>query len=350
MLLIIIALCGIVANAQVSQTVNVTTAGTLSTLASSYLETVTNLTVTGSIDQRDITTMRDAMPKLAVLNLSSASIKAYSTYLANEMPSYSFYKPGDGAKTTLTTINFPSSLTSIGTFAFDGCSGIVGTLSLPTTIKTIAEGAFYNCSGISGTLTFPNALITIGEGAFYNCSGISGTLNLPASLTTLSAYAFNGCTGIATLAIPASLTSISDHAFAYCTSISVIYCLKSTPPTLVANCFYNTTFVTDVFVPTDAAVTAYKATTWYDDFSGTIIKKGTFSAVKDLNYNKINAYASVNGINVNGVGIGESITLYTVNGLKLHTIKSEGKQIFFSVQSKGIYLLKCAQETLKVVF
>ena len=80
--------------AQVSQTVNVTTPGTLATLASAYSSTVTNLTVTGNIDARDVATMRDAMFSLAVLDLSGASIQGYTgvattstttTYQANQL-------------------------------------------------------------------------------------------------------------------------------------------------------------------------------------------------------------------------------------------------------------------------
>ncbi len=54
-------------NAQVTETANVTTPGTLNTVANAYLSTVTNLTVTGIIDARDFKTMRDSMPLLLYL-------------------------------------------------------------------------------------------------------------------------------------------------------------------------------------------------------------------------------------------------------------------------------------------
>ena len=94
-----------IAQAQVSKTINVAAAGTLSTLLTADEKTtVTNLIVTGEIDARDFVTMRDAMTVLAVLDLSAASIKQYIgsagtdpfsffTYPANEMPWYSFYNP-----------------------------------------------------------------------------------------------------------------------------------------------------------------------------------------------------------------------------------------------------------------
>jgi len=42
---------------------------------------------------------------------------------------------------------------------------------------------------------------------------------------------------------------------------------------LGSSCFSGVTNVTDVFVPTDAAVTAYRASSWFTPFQGTIIKQ-----------------------------------------------------------------------------
>ena len=52
--------CIMAAQAQVSKTINVTTAGTLSSLLTAEEKiSVTNLTVTGNIDARDVMCMRD---------------------------------------------------------------------------------------------------------------------------------------------------------------------------------------------------------------------------------------------------------------------------------------------------
>ena len=59
----------------VSKTINVTTSGTLTTLLTSTEKTtVTDLTLTGNIDARDVKCMRDEMTVLAVLDLSGVSI------------------------------------------------------------------------------------------------------------------------------------------------------------------------------------------------------------------------------------------------------------------------------------
>jgi len=124
------------ANAQVIKTVNVTTAGTLATVASTYLSTVTNLTVTGSIDARDFLCMRESMTNLKVIDLKTATIKSYTgtagtvsgsstTYPVNEIPQYSFFNISVGiGKTGLTSISLPITVSSIGSSAFQGCIGL----------------------------------------------------------------------------------------------------------------------------------------------------------------------------------------------------------------------------------
>ena len=61
-----------------SKTLQVNTAGTLaSLLTANELATITNLTLTGTIDARDFVTLRDAMPVLAALDISGVTIAAY---------------------------------------------------------------------------------------------------------------------------------------------------------------------------------------------------------------------------------------------------------------------------------
>jgi len=65
--------------AQVSKTINVTTAGTLTNLLTSTEKaSITNLTVTGNIDARDVKCRRDEVVNLTVLDISATLIVAYS--------------------------------------------------------------------------------------------------------------------------------------------------------------------------------------------------------------------------------------------------------------------------------
>src|SRR5665647_2040121 len=82
----------ILVQAQVSKTISVATAGKLNTLLTATEKTtITNLTITGTIDARDFKTMRDNMPALAVLDISSVTIAVYNGCLLYTSPS-----PRDG--------------------------------------------------------------------------------------------------------------------------------------------------------------------------------------------------------------------------------------------------------------
>ena len=126
-LLFCLILFSILTFGQVSKSINVTTAGTLSTLiTATEANTVTNLTVTGNIDARDVAYMRDKILLLSVLDLSTAKIKAYTgidgtyelatiAYPANELPLCAFYNASTlSYKFSLTSIKLPTTLTSIG--------------------------------------------------------------------------------------------------------------------------------------------------------------------------------------------------------------------------------------------
>jgi len=69
------------------------------------------------------------------------------------------------------TITFSGDVTSIGLYAFYGCSGL-RTISLPSSMKSIGVFAFYDCSGLT-SIHIPDGTTEIGMGAFYLCKSLS---------------------------------------------------------------------------------------------------------------------------------------------------------------------------------
>ncbi|MDR1974476.1 MAG: leucine-rich repeat domain-containing protein [Bacteroidales bacterium] len=195
--------------------------------------TITDLTVTGNIDARDVKFMRDSMTVLARLDLSGATIVAYSgsggtypyiyeTYSANEMPRYSFCNPSNWqGKTSLVSVQLPADLTSIGDNAFSSCIGLSGSLTFPAGLTSIGDYTFLSCYGLSGSLTFPAGLTSIGGSAFKDCTGLGGSLTFPAGLTSIGASAFLNCNGFTSIINlnpePASITSDIFSVYSTCT-------------------------------------------------------------------------------------------------------------------------------------
>ena len=130
---------------------------------------------------------------------------------------------------SLTSIDIPNSVTNIGYHAFYGCSGLNSIIAESGNTKYDSRD---NCSAIietaSNTLIFgcrntiiPNSVTSIGAYAFYGCSTIT-SIEIPNSVTSIGAGAFSGCSSLTSIDIPNSVTSIGSAAFYGCSSLSFV--------------------------------------------------------------------------------------------------------------------------------
>ena len=117
----------------------------------------------------------------------------------------------------MTELILPNSVTSIGDFAFEGCSGLTE-LTLPNSVRSIGNCAFSLCRGLT-ELTLPNSLTEIGKYAFRGCRGLT-ELILPNSVTSIEESAFRGCSGLIELTLPSSVTSVGESAFSGCSGLT----------------------------------------------------------------------------------------------------------------------------------
>ena len=127
-----------------------------------------------------------------------------------------FYASSPGALSSLT---FPSTLKSIGEFAFTFLSNC-STPTFPNGLESIDKYAFYYCDGFTGTLTIPDSVTNIGERAFYACNIneiiIPNTINLQLLTDCFSA------TQITSFTIPSSVEILDQGCLRYCYSLSTI--------------------------------------------------------------------------------------------------------------------------------
>jgi hypothetical protein len=251
---------------QVTLTQNLTTAGTLkTTLSSTQLSTTNRLIITGKINAQDFLTMRADMPLLDTLDISACSIVAYtgtagtdgttsSTYPANTIPQQAF---GKTSKQSLKVVLLPTSATSIGDYAFYGCSNL-NTVTFGSSITSIGMLAFANCNKLVGIDLNTNSC-TIGNSAFESCLSLTSaklgnvstiaarafsscmllsTVDLGNSLTSIGNQAFQSCSKLAAVNLPTTLTTIGDMAFVDCNSITSITIPQSTT-SIGISAFYN---------------------------------------------------------------------------------------------------------------
>lgn len=256
------------------------TPGTLkNVIVSSDKKNITSLTLTGSMDARDFQVLRDSMPKLSILDLSSVKIVAYSgaggtyytpsysyNYPANEIPYSAFFDSYNYVgRPNLSKVTIPKSLRSIGTSAFRKCSGLklimfndtVNTIKdyafedctsltigeIPNSITTLGNGIYEGCNNIylakylaslksTGTNTFrdciqlkeivfSNTIETIGESSFQNCKLLS-KVDLPITVKTIEKSAFYDCSGLTNVLFSDNINAIGDIAFVNCTGITSI--------------------------------------------------------------------------------------------------------------------------------
>ena len=72
-------------------------------------------------------------------------------------------------------LTFDDNITSVGTSAFAGCSGLTS-IEIPNSVTSIGSSAFYNCSGLISVI-IPNSITSIGTGAFEGCNALKKVFN-----------------------------------------------------------------------------------------------------------------------------------------------------------------------------
>lgn len=258
----------LLAHAQVSKTVSCTAGGLSAALTAEEKTTVTNLTVTGTLNANDFTVFGyNSMPSLSVLDLSGVSIVAYTnangtSYPENELPASAFSSQSNltsiqlpptitsiGASafnncfaltsitipanvtilpinvfarnTSLTSVDIQGAVTSIGTSAFNGCS-LLKNINFPSSLTEISETAFYQCTSLE-TIDFHAMQITIiGASAFDGCTALTSANINTSTLTTIGQSAFSGCSSLTSMIIPESVTSMGTSVFGQCTALQSV--------------------------------------------------------------------------------------------------------------------------------
>ena len=137
-------------------------------------------------------------------------------------------------KEEIKTIKIPTSVTTIGSYAFVGCTNLRSIEYNNPTVKSIGNSAFDGCFSLE-TINIPDSVTAIGEYAFRAAGtgmmafaekgpGLSGEgkdVIIPSSVTTLGNGAFMMCP-LKTITINGNIKSIANQLFRECTALESI--------------------------------------------------------------------------------------------------------------------------------
>ncbi len=175
----------LIANVQIYgqrvETIHLTEAGTLSKIVTNPVE-VTHLTLTGTIDARDIYFL-DALFYLESLDLSDANIVEFEGiskpsnpydqsrfYPANQLPTFAF------SLSRLSSLIFPKTLTSIDFYGINQDMMPLPILVIPEGVTTIGD-RFASYQPLLKALTLPSTLMTLGDRSFISSENLSVIIN-----------------------------------------------------------------------------------------------------------------------------------------------------------------------------
>lgn len=297
--IILTAICLTAAlQAAVQKTVNCTAAGTLTSyFTAGERTTVTDLTITGTIDARDFKFIRDTVPNLTRIDMSAVNIATYTgtqgvetssnqTYMANELPGTSFAN-------------------------FDGDA-------------TLTQ------------IILPNSITTIYGGAFYKCNGLT------------------------TITIPASVTYMMGEVFSNCSNLTEIHLRNPVPTPIVSALGQNLSSLTGLYsqqvtlyVPIGAS-SMYNAPIDYQgwglaDFPNYSIEEEDVTALLENNLNSFKIIKEGRNILMTGLTIGNIVDIYTIQGYMMYSaiVKNETMSVQFPYS--GLYIVISGTQSEKIL-
>ena len=122
--------------------------------------------------------------------------------------------------------------------------------------ETKIDGHYFTYTSIT-KVVLPSTVTSIGTGAFQYCRNLY-SIDL-GNVQTIGANAFSYGNKLISITIPDTVTSIGNNCFASCTYLANVYMMSSTPPTLGTSVFGDSV---TIYVPAGSGETYKTASRW----------------------------------------------------------------------------------------
>jgi len=150
---------------------------------------------------------------------------------------------------SIEAIFFGSSVTGIGTQAFQDCTNLTS-VNIGNSVTSIGSQAFEGCSNLTKA-TIVQGITEIPDYCFKDCD--LSSFVVPNSVLTINQQAFAGNATMTDITIGSSVISMGQFSFVNCNNLSRINCYAQNPPTFEVNTFANVPTNTEFHVPQGAA-------------------------------------------------------------------------------------------------
>ena len=189
---------------------------------------------------------------------------------AMENYSYSSNVPWSEMKREITEIVVEEGVTSIGNFAFEGCSALAS-VKIPNGVTSIEGDTFRGCDSLK-SVTIPDSVTSIGGDAFRHCSSLT-SVTIPDSVTSIGSSAFEYCSSLTSVTIPDGVTSIGNSAFDGCRALASVTIPDGV--TSIADCtFEGCSSLTSVTIPDSVTSIGWGAFRYCSSLSSVTIPDG----------------------------------------------------------------------------
>ena len=212
------------------------------------------------------------------------------------------------------------------------CPGSKSSIDTPSSVTTIGDCAFYGCSAL--TSVEMSAVTTIDEYAFYGCSALT-SIYLPASCTSIDGNPFSGCDALKEIVVDEDNPNFSSHdGVLYDKNVETLLACPgskssidtpSSVTTIGYEAFYECSSLTSISMP---SVTTIGDWAFYYCSALTSVSMPSVTTIGEFAFDDCSALTSVSMPEVTTIGDGAFEYCSALTSLSMPSVTTIGNNVF----------------------